>query len=316
MEKAIGGYFELELPRHEEYHKNALRLNSGKNCLEYILRCRNYSKVYIPYYTCDVVLKPFQKLGVEFVFYHIDKYFEIEDNIFLEEEEALLYTNYFGLKSDYINVIFQKYGSKLIIDNTQAFFAPPLPGIDTFYTCRKFFGVSDGAYLYTNKKTNLHLDYSTSYKHTSHLIKRIDVSPEDAFEEFHLSEENLANEEIKKMSKFTHRMMCSIDYESVAEKRKRNFETIHNALGSINELDLQLNGDFVPMVYPYLVSGKDIRNKLIQNKIFIARYWPNVLEWTTKDDLEYILANRALYLPIDQRYDKDEMYKIINYIKT
>ena len=56
MEKAIGGYFELELPLKEEFHKDALRLNSGKNCLEYILRARQYKKVYIPYYTCDVVL--------------------------------------------------------------------------------------------------------------------------------------------------------------------------------------------------------------------------------------------------------------------
>ncbi len=30
---SIGGYFELELPLREEYHKNAIRFNTGRNAL-------------------------------------------------------------------------------------------------------------------------------------------------------------------------------------------------------------------------------------------------------------------------------------------
>ena len=33
----IGGYFELELRKGEEYHKEAIRLNSGRNAFEYVL---------------------------------------------------------------------------------------------------------------------------------------------------------------------------------------------------------------------------------------------------------------------------------------
>ena len=44
----IGGYFELELPCFPEYHAKAIALNSGRFCLEYILRCRKYKKVYVP----------------------------------------------------------------------------------------------------------------------------------------------------------------------------------------------------------------------------------------------------------------------------
>jgi hypothetical protein len=50
--RSIGGYFELELPEGNEYHPEAIALNSGRHCFEYILRLRNYQKVYIPYYTC------------------------------------------------------------------------------------------------------------------------------------------------------------------------------------------------------------------------------------------------------------------------
>ena len=36
------------------------------------------------------------------------------------------------------------------MDHTHAFFQKPLPGVDTLYSCRKFLGVSDGAYLSTD----------------------------------------------------------------------------------------------------------------------------------------------------------------------
>ena len=141
----IGGYFSLELPFHEKFHQDALRLNTGRNCLEYVLRARQYRKVYLPYYTCDVVLEPFQKLNVEYDFYHIDINFEIVQEISLQEGEALLYTNYYGLKQQYVQRLACQYGNRLIVDNTQAFYAEPVKGIDSFYTCRKFFGVTDGA---------------------------------------------------------------------------------------------------------------------------------------------------------------------------
>jgi len=79
--EAIGGYFSLELPLREEYHKGALRLNTGRNCLEYILRSREYKKVYIPYYTCEVILEPFKKTGTEYEYYHINSELELLSDI-------------------------------------------------------------------------------------------------------------------------------------------------------------------------------------------------------------------------------------------
>ena len=66
----------------------AIALNTRRNCLEYILRSRGYRKVYIAYYTCEVVMEPFHKLGVTYVFYHIDKQLEIADDISLRDDEA------------------------------------------------------------------------------------------------------------------------------------------------------------------------------------------------------------------------------------
>jgi hypothetical protein len=313
--EAIGGYFSLELPQREEYHKNAIRLNTGRNCLEYILRVRGYKKVFVPYYTCEAVMEPINKLGISYEFYHIDIHFEIRDRFTLKEGEALLYTNYFGLKQRYVEQLAEKVGSRIIIDNTQAFYAKPIPGIDTFYTCRKFFGVPDGAYLYCDKELDEEIEQDYSYDRVAHLVKRIDLSAEEGFKDFRRVDDGLDNQPIRKMSKLTLRMMMGIDYEAAAQRRRANYQMIEKALGKENNLELKLEDDAVPMVYPYLVPVDGFREKLIENKIFVARYWPNVLDWTSKDDIDYLLAYQMQPLPVDQRYGKGEMNRIIEIIK-
>lgn len=311
MMEAIGGYFSLELPLHEECHKNAIRLNTGRNCLEYILRARKYSKVYIPYYTCEVVLEPFKKLNISYEFYHINLDFELAENVCIEKGEALLYTNYYGLKQQYVEELAEKYGNQLIIDNTQAFFAKPIRGIDTFYTCRKFFGVPDGAYLYTDAQLDDDLEQDLSYERMAFLLKRIDISPEAGYEDFREQSEKLVGQTVRKMSKLTERMMQSIDYTAVKERRRENFKILHEALESSNQMSVELDGEAVPMVYPYMTNCPGLREHLIRNKVFVARYWPNVLEWTEKNDVEYDMANLMLAIPVDQRYGEGDMNEII-----
>ena len=315
MKKPIGGYFSLELPLYEEYHKDAIKLNTGRNCLEYILRSRKYDKVFIPYYTCEVVLEPFKKLGVPYEFYHIDIHLEIDKKFTVKSNEALLYTNYFGLKQCYVEKMAEQLGSRLIVDNTQAFYAKRVEGIDTFYTCRKFFGVPDGAYLYCDVKLKEDFKQDKSYDRFGHLIKRIDLSAEEGFEDFHKEDDGLMDNPVRWMSKVTHRMMQAIDYDKVLKQRRNNYLYLHQALGEINNLNLTLEEDAAPMVYPFLTPIKGLRERLIENKVFVARYWPNVLEWAKEDEVEYRLALLTQYLPIDQRYGKEDMDRIINLIK-
>lgn len=314
MNKTIGGYFSLELPQNEEYHKNAIRLNTGRNCLEYILRCHNYRKIFIPYYTCKSILEPFAKTGIEYVFYHINDNFEITDNISLRKDEALLYTNYFGLKQKYISSLYLKHGKQLIIDNTQAFFESPLKGINTFYSCRKFFGVPDGAYLYPEKHLKIHLETDISYDRSTHLIKSIDISQEKAFDDFHEDEKHLSQQDIKTMSRFTQRIMQSINYKSTANSRRENFLELHHHLQSTNLLNIDLTSSATPLIYPFFTDDLKLREHLINNKIFVAKYWPNVLEWTDKHSIEYSLAEKMIPLPIDQRYTRKDMNFIIKTI--
>jgi len=308
---SIGGYFELELPKGEEYHKNALRLNTGRNAFEYILRAKQYKKVYLPYYTCDVMLEPIEKLELEVEFYHIDENLLPQfDYSKVKITEVFVYTNYFGVCDNNVDKVAQQCKS-LIIDNSQAFYSKPLKGIDTFYSPRKFFGVPDGAYLYTDTLLDHELETDISYQRFEHLLGRIDIGAEEFYSSFRSNDISFKNQPIKKMSKLTQRLLSSIDYNSVAESRKQNFEYLNSKLSSTNLLSLNLSSNSVPLVYPYFFdSGAELKKKLIENKIFVATYWQNVLEWTSENDFEYKLAKCLLPLPVDQRYESNNLKEI------
>lgn len=310
----IGGYFELELRQGEHYHKDALRLDTARNCFEYVLRARKYKKVYIPYYTCEVMLEPLKKCKVEYDFYHINKELEPVDDFKLKDGEVLLYTNYYGLKQNYVERLASQYGSRLIVDNAQAFYAKPIDGIDTFYSARKFFGVADGAYLYTDCKLDEQFEQDHSYDRMSHLLKRADIGAEFGYPDFRTNDDSLINNPIRRMSNLTEKILCSIDYDDCRKKRIENFKYLEEYLKSCNRIHFELNEDDVPMVYPYLTDDESLRSKLIENKIFVAKYWPNVFEWTKPGMLENEFAKNLLAIPCDQRYEEVEMNRIIELI--
>lgn len=311
---AIGGYFELELRQGEHYHKDAIRLNTARNCLEYILRARHYKKVYIPYYTCEVILEPIQKLGISYEFYHINYDLEPEKIPVLKTEEAFLYTNYFGLKQSCVERLSSIYGNQLIVDNSQAFYAKRIDGIDTFYSPRKFFGVPDGGYLYTDCKLDKEFVQDKSYHRMHHLLIRIEENAEAGYNMFREADASLCNSPIKYMSAISDRLLRNIDYLYVKDIRRQNFSFLHERLSEKNKLKFDLENDAVPLVYPYLQEDVDLKTFLISKKIFVATYWPNVLEWCGERTVEYNITQKLATLPVDQRYIEKDMKKLVNNI--
>lgn len=314
--KAIGGYFELETRKGEHYHKNAIRLNTARNCFEYVLRTRGYRKVFVPYYTCEVMLEPVQKLGLTYEFYHINENLEPALLPELNSDEAFLYTNYFGLKQNCVERLATFYGQQLVVDNAQAFYAEPIEGIDTFYSARKFFGLADGAYLYTDKPLQQDFEIDYSFDRMSHLLKRYDLGAEAGYQEFQKNDDALIGQEIKRMSNLTDALLSGIDYDNAKRIRRENYSFLRQALQDTNIIHLDFLSDAIPMVYPYLAADNTQKKRLISEKIFVATYWPNVFEWCKPCELEYKLAENTVYIPVDQRYCDRDMQMIIEIINT
>lgn len=317
--KEIGGYFGLELNQGKAYHKKATELNTARNAFEYILKANNYLKVYLPYYTCEVMLEPLNKLNIPYEFYQIDKSFFPIFNKDIKEKEAFVYTNYWGINQHIVKILKNRFGNNLIVDNSQAFFAKPLKKTDTFYSARKFFGVADGAYLYCQNKIDEDFPQDESYERMSHLLKRIDLSASQGYNDFKKNDDSLSNQPIKTMSNLTKAILANIDYNKIAEIRRDNFEFLHEKLKDINGLKFDLDNESIPMIYPFLLKKDGLKQKLIENKIYIATYWPMVREKAPKDSFERYLFDNLIPLPIDQRYSIHNLNKALtilnNYLK-
>ena len=314
--EAIGGYFGLEL---EEMKSDFLtsfnyKVNSCRNALLLVLIERKIKDLYLPYYTCEVIKNTLFGQGINLHFYFLDENLEIDDHQIPSKDIALLYTNYFGIKDQYIKGLKDQY-TYLIIDNAQALYSE-FEGIDCVYSPRKFVGVPDGGFIKTDLKINISsFENDVSYDRFSHLLKRVELSPEAGYSDFRENDAKIENLPIRKISLLTSRTLSHIDYKNIKRIRNSNFDFLHTKLSNINRLKIGFRVNSCPMVYPlYLENAQEIRQYLIENRIFVANYWNSVLENVPADSHEHRFVHHILALPIDQRYTRVHMQKIIQLI--
>ena len=311
--KEIGGYLELDMNTGFMLHQDGILLNCGRNALAYLLCSRKIKRIWLPYFLCDSVFNVCKKYMVEICYYHIDDQW-MPQNINLESSDWLYVVNYYGQVNRNKLLDLVRLYEKVIIDNAQAYFEEPLKDVDTIYTCRKFFGVSDGGILFTNNIIEDILPTDESFKRINYVLGRFERTASEFYLEASQNNDFFDQEPVKKMSRLTENILHGIDYDYIKRKRTSNFLHLHGNLRFFNKLNVNfVEGAFM---YPFMVdNAQDIKKELLKNKIYIPTLWPNVVKEFPSNWLEWKLANNVLPLPCDQRYGNEEMDYIINIIK-
>lgn len=311
--KEIGGYFELDRLTSDkgEYYKSLVPLNTARNALVYLAKAKRIKKIYIPYLLCDSVSLVCDREEITYEYYHTDRNFQPLFDRVLGQNEYLYVVNLYGqLSNNRISEIREKY-KRIIVDNIHAFFQKPVDEIDTIYSCRKFFGVPDGAYLATDCLLGEDLPIDNSESRVSHIIGRVKDGATAHYAEFQANDASFEQLPLMQMSALTHKMLSGIDYECIKAIREKNYTYLHEQLGGMNRLKLRIPEG--PYAYPfYCENGMTVKKKLAQKKIYVATLWPNVLELDGMEEKEY--AENILPLPCDQRYGEEEMHFIIGEI--
>ena len=111
-----------------------LYLNLARNSLRYIIKTYKIKELNIPYYLCKTVRQSIVKEGCKPLFYHIDDNFMPQKTF--DENEYVLYPNYFGICDKNVKILSKKY-PKIIIDNSHSFYSSP-EGFACFNSARKF----------------------------------------------------------------------------------------------------------------------------------------------------------------------------------
>ena len=179
--REIGGYFQLDQLIDKPYHENLVELNTGRNSLLYLVEAKKISKVYLPYFLCNSMSDMLGKYGINFEYYHIGKDFLPVFEEKLKEDEYLYIVNYYGQIADDVIRMFKEKHSNIILDNTQSFFQKSFSDIDTIYSCRKYFGVPDGAYLSTDVALNEILEEDKSSSRMKHILGRFEGQASDYY---------------------------------------------------------------------------------------------------------------------------------------
>lgn len=276
---------------------DVIKLNLARNCLKYLIQVYAIRRIYLPYYTCPVVWNSAREENCEVKFYHIDKDFLPTEKF--EENDFILYTNYFGINSKNCKNLAKKY-QNLIVDNSHSFFCKPL-GLASFNSLRKFFNVQNGAYLFTSKQLGQVFDVDK--------IELQPVSMQEDYEKFLKNELFLdSQKQIKAISPNVEKMMNDIDFEAESIKRVRIFKQYEKVLKNFNNIQLDLNSGDIPYCYPFSPNSEIIKRKLWSENLVLLQLWKNFPE----SFIESEFLNDTIALPLDNAEYAEKIIEIIN----
>lgn len=306
---------------YDKYKDHCVDVDSGRSALQYIVENFNFKRIWLPVYNCPLVGQRISEVSdIEICWYNLrEDFYPDVDKYGLHNRDCLLWVNYCGvMPQETIEAVVDLQTTtdvKVIIDNIPAYFSKPRMGAINIYSCRKFIGVPDGGHIIGNaiKPTELPT-YSTAENYT-YLLKAIESGSNSAYEGYNESEKRFRESKMAYgMPVLTKTILGSIDYEQIIKKRKENFRVLHEALGQKNRLSFDANTD-TPSVYPYLCSDVDLRARLLENKIYISRFWKHVLTNELANNFEKDLTEYLIPLPIDQRYEREDMEYLIKKVR-
>lgn len=315
----IGSFIELQLPKEREYYnanKDCARLNTGRSAIAHAYLLLNQKKIWLPIYQCDSVRETLSKVDADIRYYHIDQNFNPID-IPEDTTDTVLFANYYGIMSHKRMAQLSAPFKNVIIDNSQAFFCEPVVDKMNVYSCRKFVGVPDGAYVIGPMAESGIDAYPQGYSSdtAAFLLTRIEYGCEGkGYAARKINEDRIDSEGIRRMSALTRAILDATDYEYIKQKRCDNFVYAHSLFSEINRINPlhYFDDTTIPMVYPLVVEDASLLERLQAAKHFQGHWWSYVCEEQPQSTFEHWLSKYIIPITIDQRYNHSH----INYLAT
>lgn len=328
--REIGGPFAIELPAksgefYQEYEKRLIRLESGRSCYEYAVLHAKPKALWLPVYNCSSVEQRIQssllkKYGLKVNFYNIDETFTPLIPTPTSRDEMVCWVNFWGVTPLKRRQEMAKRFPLLLIDNTQAFYDPPLEGTYTVYSCRKFFGVADGAYLILPEKCTpdekICIKGNRIGEKNAYLLQALESGQNAIYQDFKSCQSTFAECGIMEMSRTSRYILERTDYEDARRRRRMNFQVLQKALGAHNKIAVALEEGQAPFRYPFVCNNEVLRRELVRRHIYVARWWAETIEDSRANAFEKKMAHDLMPIPLDQRYNEDDMRYVLRVIHS
>jgi dTDP-4-amino-4,6-dideoxygalactose transaminase len=321
MNKIIGGNHGLPEKKMGRISKplSEITLINARSCFYSILNYLNHPSVWMPSYLCESLLNVAHNVK----YYEVDRTLKINES-FLDEtkpSEVILIIDYFGFKQD--KTIYEKIKRKKCIsieDASQSLFSQKHSVADfTIYSLTKCLGLPDGGMIESNDPSfevetiPPPMDFIEAA-----LTYRKKRAKFDSGEENNWYSDYLNYKEIATpigpfaMSDLSKSLYMTYDQKNIVEKTRRNYKILQNHINPIKRLEDGVS----PIGFPIIHEKRDeLLSALIKERIYPPVHWRLKKVPKAFSD-SYWVSERQITLPCDQRYDEEDMERIIKCVKT
>ena len=323
-------------------------LSTGRSAIGFAIKSIEEKKpnlkktAVLPPFTCHTVIEPFLKAGFKVYYYSIDEKMMASADAILkcaEEYEAsiILFHNYFGFNTlsnvDKLCEALRKQNRYSIEDCTQCLYSGHPKSSADFYvgSIRKWHGTPDGGFVVCRnhllKEKPILRDeklddakVKASYAKYKFLFEKEGDKP--TFLQLYREAEDLleSQETYHTISLTSQKLQSNLDVSFLCEKRRTNYQVLLSGLLGLQDVRPMcevLDSDAVPLYFPLLVKDRSaLQAHLVANDIYAPVVWPKADCLDRVCEEAEILYEHLLCIPIDQRYDADDMNRIISVIKS
>jgi len=309
-------------------------------------------KGFMPAYMCDTVFIPFVQRGWELQFYHIGKDMkadisELEELLATEQSGVFFLHAYYGVDTwkELRPLLYkcQKQGLLLMEDVTQSYYLDIDARADYIVgSLRKWYAIPDGGFVVTNHKLHadaVEIDEVLPMERLHMQIKKwnyLRAINENALDENRKQELHTVKQEyltanrmledrldrftkITDISKVSKELLKNGNEEVCKHRRNENchilLEGLKNRKTVFSILEESIE-NASPLYFPvYMTQRDELQQYLREQDIYVPVLWPvgKENEACLSEEEQYIYAHIAA-IPMDQRYGKEDMQRIVSVI--
>ena len=354
MKKEIGSIYPLSdsvlkiaESEHKEFTKDRIYYSLCREAFSDIAKALNETnkKVLIPAYTCQTVITPFEEAGWDCVYYSVSRNLRINttgllDDVDKNHPSLVVVHPFFGMDLNNeevktLNSIRDK-GTNILLDLTQCLFSTKRYMFPSFIVAsyRKWMSIPDGGYLQNKLKSVeisqpeceneefIEKEIAAMYLRGLYFgngeqrTKSISIQLSKAAD--HLAECNII---AHKMSQVAYSLLNGENIDNNQKCRLTNYTFLfHNIKESerITKVCKDLNNvTTAPLYFTIYVKDRPALQKLLaKDSIYAPVIWPVEDERVIiNDDVKYIY-DHLLAIPCDQRYDTNDMQRVVTIINN
>ena len=334
------GYFKS----FEKYGREITYLRAGREALLYAsCNCKPGKEAVIlcPAYSCWSMTAPFEFSGWTVVYYRLKEDLTIDEDYLKTllqacHPAAILTMNFYGSASTNaaINIV-KEFNEKITVieDFSHCTFCLDHifnEQVDYYVSSiRKSIGVCDGAIILSKKETNKAYigsaapDFGQLRLIAQQQKGRYAFTKSSDDKDRFLSELRQGEQIIDKID-FVHpitaislKMIESINGQEIAFARRENMKHLWSLLnGKVKMIPgLERSFDGAPFSLPILVENRDAIQKQLAGKgVYAPVLWPASEEARKVCEVSAYVADHMLSIPVDQRYDWDDIEDIARII--